>query len=350
MASIRKLTNGSWQATIYVGRNEKGKMLRKYITRQTEKEAKRDAREIERSIEQNDISNLGLMKVSAYMDSWLEINRPYLASTTVRAYKMYIEKHFKPYFGNLKMEKVTDAHIKAYMAEKLQGLSPTTVRKHFFTLRKIFGEALKHNSPCVGLKAPKPNNYTPRIPTREEFEEIRSAFARMGAEEEVIILLAGWCGLRRGEIFALQWDDIDTKEGIITVDESMALSEEGYRFEPKKPKSDNSVRVVAAPDYLIERLGVLKQGRKVIQPGIFTMSPGIFDGLYRRTIKKKGLPAIRFHNLRHYHACILYENQVPDLYAAERMGHDIWVLKKIYQHLGLKKKNELDQQVKKFFD
>ena len=350
MASIRKLANGSWEATIYLGRDEKGKMLRKYLTRQTEKEAKRDAREIERSIEQNDLSNLGLMKVSAYMDNWLEINRPYLAPTTIRAYKMYIEKHFKPYFGTLKMEKVTDAHIKSYMADKLKDLSQTTVRKHFFTLRKIFGEALKHNSPCIGIKAPKLSDYTPRIPTREEFEEIRKVFVAKGIQEEIIVLLAGWCGLRRGEIFALKWDDINTKEGLITVDESKSLSEEGYEFITKRPKSDNSIRVVAAPDYLIAKLEELKQARKVIQHDVFTMTPGIFDGLYRRTIKKKGLPEIRFHNLRHYHACILYENQVPDLYAAERMGHDIWVLKKIYQHLGLKKKAELDQQVKKFFE
>jgi hypothetical protein len=46
---------------------------------------------------------------------------------------------------------------------------------------------------------------------------------------------------------------------------------------------------------------------------------------------------------------LLYKINVPDLYAAERLGHDIWVLKKIYQHLGLEDKKEIDQQVKDIF-
>jgi hypothetical protein len=54
------------------------------------------------------------------------------------------------------------------------------------------------------------------------------------------------------------------------------------------------------------------------------------------------------HN-RHYHATVLYEESIPDLYAAERLGHDVMVLKRIYQRLQLKKKTSLDEKVKEIF-
>jgi integrase len=61
------------------------------------------------------------------------------------------------------------------------------------------------------------------------------------------------------------------------------------------------------------------------------------------------LPDIRFHDLRHYHATVLYNNNVSDKYAAERLGHDIMVLKKIYQHLQESTKSKEDQKILEIF-
>ena len=78
-------------------------------------------------------------------------------------------------------------------------------------------------------------------------------------------------------------------------------------------------------------------------------NPHSFTKKYFKILAQRKLPKIRFHDLRHYHASLLYKNNVPDQYAAERLGHDIWVLKKIYQHLGLEENKELDQKVKDIF-
>ena len=155
--------------------------------------------------------------------------------------------------------------------------------------------------------------------------------------------------MRRGEIFALKWDDIDDKKGCIRVDEALALAENGYKFEYKKPKSANGIRVVAAPDYLVELLKRIKRSRSGIKHEVFTITPGSWTNLYSKAVKANDLPHVRFHDLRHYHASILYKHQVPDHYAAERLGHDIWVLKKIYQHLGLQEREELDTKIKGLF-
>ena len=227
----------------------------------------------------------------------------------------------------------------------MPNLSPTTVRKHFFTLQKMFRDALKHKSPCMGVKLPKPNDYKPLVPTESEFAHIHNAFTEEGPECEAAILLAGWCGLQCGEIFALKWDDIDEDNGYIRVDQAMALKEDKYEFEFKDPKSSKGVREVPAPDKLLALLAAIKQNQKTIRHQVFTFNPDQFTTRYNRVIKNMGLK-FRFHDLRHYHASMLYKNKVPDRYAAEKMGHDIWVLKKIYQHLGLADKKSLDEKVK----
>lgn len=379
MANIRKLKNGSYQATIYVGRDKDGKMIRKYVTKDSFPECKAAARVIEQQVYEKTLTNLTNMKMPTYMDKWLEVNKAFLSPTTIKAYTTYINTHFKKYpaFEKSKVCQVTEMQVKEYLSKKLETLSPTTVRKHFFTLKKIMYDALKTKSPCADIKPPQTGDFKPTIPTSDEFEQIHQVFKSIGLQDEIIILLAGQCGLRRGEIFALKWDDIDEKEGSITIDEAVALKEEGYEFEFKQPKSHNGIRTIVAPDTLIELLKQWKSERpkinskinrnnentikknadkKDIQPEIFTYNPHTFTKKYAKIIKEtklmddKILPQIRFHDLRHYHAVFLYENDIPDLYAAERLGHDIWVLKKIYQHLGIEKKNEYDEKIKNILD
>lgn len=372
MAYIKKNKNGTYSATVYVGRDSNGKMLRKYITRYGLKECKDAVRELEEEVSNKSLNNLSLMKMSDYMDKWFEINKATIAPTTRKAYKIYIDHHFKPFFGTMKVNKITEMHIKEYISIKLtkDELSSTTVRKHFFTLSRMLRDALKGKSPCLDIKAPKNAEFKPSIPTEKEFDTILNAFKEISIEDECIILLAGWCGLRRGEIFALKWDDLDETEGVIKIDEAMALEEEGYEFEIKDPKSHNGIRTIVIPDYLMDELKSLKLNRPKlkrykkkktiemehgkdkkldIQYFIFRQDPHSFTKKYCRTITDKNLPKIRFHDLRHYHASLLYKNQVPDLYAAERLGHDIWVLKKIYQHLGLEDKKVIDEKVKNIF-
>ena len=351
MASIRKLPNGTWEVTVYVDRDAKGKHLRKYATASSEREAKQIARDLENDVARKDLSNVSMMKMVDWMEAWMDMEKPLLAPTTIKAYRLYVDKHFTPAFGDMKVCDITDLHIRAYIADKLieDKLSPTTVRKHYFTLQKILFDALKHASPMISVKPPQNNDYKPTVPSEEQFKTIQDTFAALGPEHEAVILLAGWCGMRRGEIFALKWDDIDDKKGYVRVDEALALTEEEYKFEFKEPKSKKGKRVIATPEYLIKLLGSIKANRKVISHSVFTITPGSWSNLYAKTVKLKKLPAVRFHDLRHYHASILYKNQVPDLYAAERLGHDVWVLKKIYQHLGLEEKQEIDDRVKGLF-
>jgi len=113
---------------------------------------------------------------------------------------------------------------------------------------------------------------------------------------------------------------------------------------------------------LLEHLRKSKFGKiepikkvKVVEPDqpnnegdhrIFNMRPDSYSSYFAEFIRDNNLPVIRFHDLRHYHASWLYARGIPDQYAAQRLGHDIAILKSIYQHLGLDKQIEIDDSIR----
>jgi integrase len=418
MAYIRKLKNNTFQAAVYVGLStkldKKGKPIKlyEYITCDLERDCRAKARELEKDIEDGTYSNLQNMLFSAYAPKWLKTHKNMIASTTYRDYKMYIKKHFSPFFDRFKLKDITEFNVKEYINEKLETLSPTTVKKHFHVLNLMLRDALKSKNPCKDIEPPRPNNYIPTVPTDEEFKLIHEAVK--GTFDEPIILLAAWCGMREGEIFALKNNDIDIENSGLRVDENMAIhieenaenGKDSYTYDDKEPKSRNGKRFIIVQSYLMNLLkdimaehekNIAKQENKIIdiisqkdrkgnEPyKLFKMRPEsyserfsniinyhneLFDAKKKygieglknslkfqnsKSLKKnihiqnKKIPDIRFHDLRHFHTTVLYENDIPDQYVAERLGDNIKTMKQVYQHLRLEKKKAIDEKIKEIF-
>jgi len=347
MASIKKRPNGTYQATIYTGRDANGKQLFKYVTRPTMKECKAAAREIEQELEEGTFVHVENIRVTAWIEKWLELNRNGFSPGTFVLYKMYYNAHYKPYFGQLKLNQLTEIHIRQFMNEKQRTLANSTVKRIMTNLKRILEDALKQKSPARDIKLPKEEKYVPKVPTDKEMQIIHDAVK--GTRDEPIVLLASWCGLRRGEIFALKWNDIDWEKGKLRVDESYSINDK-KEYEDKKPKSDNGIREVIVPAYLLGVLGALRKNQTAISQRIFNLRPDYYSGYFGELIDRKKLPDIRFHDLRHYHASWLYSRGVPDQYAAQRLGHDISILKSVYQHLGLDRQMEIDENIRNMFD
>lgn len=378
MAKIKKTESGLYTTRVYIGRDDNGKQLFRYLSSESLKEIKSMVREAEEEKDNNTASNLSEMSFKRYADEWLEIVEPELKPSTFKSYHMYVNVHFKPFFGNKKLYEIRDIMIRRYVSLKLEkGLSASTIRKHYFILNRMLKEALKAKNPCVGIKLPKIEKYKPYVLSDDEANRIFSAVK--GTFDELPILLIGWCGIRPGEIFALKWTDIS--DNVITIDEALSISQKGG-YEVEAPKSEKGVREVVAPEYIVNlfskyKLELLKAGE--LKEKIFRQLPDnyskrfqvliqqhndLFDG---KTIPKKRhstvrsraivfklqkekLPNIRFYDLRHYHASVLYKTGVPDQYASERLGHDINVLKGVYQHLQLETREVLDNKITDIFN
>lgn len=350
MASIRKRISKtgqvSYQAQIYTGRDSNGKQLFEYVTKDTRKECRSAAREIEEEIEKGTYIKIKNMLVVDAIKEWIELKRSELSPGTIHLYKnTYLKAHYKPFFKTLKLKDIVgnELLIRKFKSDMLKKQSPNTVRKELSVLNKILRETLRDKNPCKYVELPVKKKYTPRIPTKDEFLEIHAAVK--GTVDEIIVLLAGWCALRLGEICAIKPDDVYKDRKIIRVDENLAINDE-YDYEFKGPKSDNGIREVAVPDYLMQLIFDYMAKKGKISGKLFNYLPGSYSHHWKDIVTKKKLPKITFHSLRHHHLTWLWEEGFPDQYAANRAGHDIQTLRSIYQHLGLKKKDELDDSVR----
>lgn len=354
MAYIEKRPNGTYRAHVFVGTDENGKKVKKYVTAPTRRECKAAADEMERQVREGGISssNLRTVPLSAYADRWFEANKKRLAPSTRKAYRMYIDLHITPTaIGPKRLCDITSPDIMEWMAANTKN-SACTIRKHFFLLQDIMGSALKGANPCIGVKPPKAADYKPVVPTRAEFKALHDAVK--GTQDELPILLIAKCGMRPGEIFALEWSDIDFSRQMIRVDEALSIDEEGGRYIEKGPKSDNGLREVAAPADVLALLQAKKAKARVIGIRIFSMRPDSFTKRYSKILDKLvaagKLREMRLYDLRHYHATEMYRMGIPDQYAASRLGHDVWVLKKIYQHLHLDDTKAMDDRIRDMLD
>lgn len=345
MASITKTKNGKFKATVYVGRDANGKQIRKSITCDTEKEAKRKARELEQEIEEGKFINIKNMRLSKWMDEWLELNKNILAPSTYVLYKDYIRAHYKPDLGNYKLSQLNEIIIRRFMNKKLKILAQNTVRKLMYVLNRILEDAMKNKNPMKDIEVPTKQKTRFRLITEEEFQIIHEE-AKKDIFDECIILLAAWGGLRRGEIFALEPSDFNYKECSVNVNKALSLSSEGA-YVTKRPKSENGFREVALPEYLINLISKYCKKKRKIEKRLFNMRPDNYTHRFKRLLGRTSLAGedIVFHDLRHYHASWLYRNNIPDLYSADRLGHDVVTMKKIYQHMDDKIKKEMDNKI-----
>ncbi len=348
MANLKKTKNGTWQATVYIGREANGKMKRKYITRATKKEAKLAAEELEREIAENKFIDIDHLRLITYATKWLDLHKLNLAPETYKNYTYYVNHTFQEYFGDIQLNRLTEIHIRDFLNyESEKGLSNTTIRKHFFVLRKILKDAMRDKSPCRYIDPPSPQKHIPHVITDEEFQQIHN-YVR-GTFDELPILLAGWCGLRRGELFALRVNDLDFSSSTIRVDENQASSVDGTVY--KGPKSRNGYRTMIVPPYLMNLLAdyIRKQSLIGMNDLIFDIKAVSYSKRFHTIILDLGLEGIRFHDLRHYHATFLHNSGIDDFYAANRMGHDINVMRGIYQHLQIDRKETIDTHLKNTF-
>lgn len=351
MASFRKLDNGSYQATIYAGLKDDGSQDRRYATRKTLRECKVAVKEIEKELEDHNYSKVMNIGVVAWIDDWIETNKPRLSPSTHATYKLYSKVHYEPFFKKkIKLKELNEILIRKFMAKQLGFLSPTTVRKHISVLNKIFEEALKDKNPVRYVKLPPKAKFTPYPLSETEMEAIHNVIR--GTRDEIIVLLAAWCGLRRGEIFALKPDDVDWVNKTIRVDENTAINDD-HMYVDKGPKSDNGYREVVVPAYLMGLLEAMRKDwkeKEAIPDRFWKIRPDHYSSYFAELIRKNGLAPIRFHDLRHYHAVWLYINNVPDQYAAKHLGHDIRTLKANYQHIGADRHQKIDDTVRALHD
>ncbi|MDR3423895.1 MAG: site-specific integrase [Alphaproteobacteria bacterium] len=299
------------------------------------------------------------VNVSDFLKQWLETIHAQVSPRTHERYSEIVNNFLIPSFGNCLLTKLTPSAIQQVYNKwetsgrrdkKHGGLSPRS-RLH---IHRIFKSALKYalqlqiivRNPADAVKPPKVKKVSITVLTVEQ-----STILLKSLEETKLywaVLLALTTGMRRGEILALRWRNVDFGKKTIRVVESLEQTKNRLRF--KAPKTEKT-RAVLLPDYAVEKLRTWKeeQAKQLAAENITqtndTLVCGRWDGepVHPRTITHKfmsairrlpDLPRVRFHDLRHSHATQLLTAGIHPKIAQERLGHSsIMTTLDLYSHV-----------------
>ena len=275
--------------------------------------------------------------LGAYMDRWLESECPSVSVKTHASYEGTVRLHIKPLLGHMRLKDLNAEHLRWLYSEKLgAGPAPRTVQIIHTVLAKALREAVKRN---LVIAAVTDDVKRPRVEKREmrtlgNAQVLALLHAAVGDRYEALYVLVVSTGLRRGEIFALRWEDVDLERRILSVRRSVSAN--GRTFKATKTGRGRTLRLT--PDtvaaLVLHRarqqehramMGASWQEHGLVFPSLEGTSTNV-DNFVKRSFKpllrKAGLPNIRFHDLRHTFATLLLPRpEVPSKVVQEMLGH-----------------------------
>lgn len=341
MSEAKKLPSGRWRNQLFVGFDERGKRQYESFTADTRAEANllaaKRKQELEDGIRKK--THPTTMTVGEAIDQYIEDRSAILAPKTIREYKGYRRRYMQGIM-RIKLSALTTETVQREINQAARLYSPKTVQSAWGLCYTAIHAAVPEM--IFSVKLPKKIKREMNIPTNAELLALFAAVE--GKPLEIPVLLAATCGLRRGEIAALDFKkDMDYQKNTLTVNKSISNDEHG-NWVVKPPKTYESNRTVDVPEWVAEKL------RAARDSGYRPIHPEHITSQFTRLRNKLGL-SIRFHDLRHYYASLLLSLGVPDKYAMRRMGHATPnMLKNVYQHLMEEKDSEITHQVNAYFD
>lgn len=333
MASAKKLPSGNWRVLMYVGKDPTGKRVYESFTAPTKREAERLAamREAARDAHGGTAEDPSIKELIESYISTCEASG--MSPATIRSYTAMSHSAFGK-IEDILISRITLPMIQANVDDRARARSPKTVRNELALLRSAIGKHRK-DIEFDDLILPKRKKAEMAIPTDEQVKQL---IASVSADNDMLIaiLLAALMGLRRSEICALQWTDIDPETHTLHVGKALVRGQNG-EHSLKQPKTAAGDRYLPVPDSLY----VLLMSRRNSGEKLISLSPNSITERYERLRNRLKIHC-RFHDLRHYHASVMLAIGAPEKYIIADMGHSSFdMVRKVYGHVMEDKKREL---------
>ena len=352
--SIRKRSDGRWEGRYTAGYDpETGKRITKNVLAKTQAEVKEKlAKAIEES-KKLDIVRSDEYTVAEWLRLWYELYaKPNIRPTTADSYHRGIESHVIPRIGSIKLKQLTSRDIQK-MYKDLQengrlrkskkqqnGLSNATVRGIHMMLHNALDRAVKERlilrNPTEDCIIPKIQKQEMKILNPEDMKAYLEAADKRGVLPMFYLELV--TGIRKGELTALLWSDLDEEKRTISVSKQ-AVGDRNRNVTISRPKTENSVRKISIPESAVELLRQ-KHEKHPENPWMFPSPktgemyhPDSIAKLHEKILKDTGLEHIRFHDLRHTFATMALQNGVDVKTVSSMLGHyDAGFTLKTYTH------------------
>jgi integrase len=355
---IRERSPGHFAIVLDVADPQTGKRKRRWHSfRGTKRAAQIECARLISELQSGTYLEPNKLLVSAYLDHWLDHMKAQVSPRSHERYAEITRKNIAPLLGSVPLTKLKPAQISAAYAKALTcgrrdgkgGLSPRTIRHIHRVLKQALGQAmlwqLLIRNPCDAVDPPKVERAAMTTYDLRQTGELIEAMR--GTRLFVPTLLAVLLGMRRGEIVALRWKNVDLDAGQLAIIESAEQMNNTVRL--KSPKNDRS-RTVALAATIVDELRAhrLRQAEALLRLGVRASDDSFVcaheDGRmlpptwvtqeWVRLIRKTRLPTYRFHDLRHAHATHLLTSGAHPKIASERLGHsNISITLDLYSHV-----------------
>ena len=355
--TIKSRSSGSYRIRYSLGRDPvSGK--RRFATatvRGTRKEAERELVRLLRTVDTGEHVDPSRMTVGDWLELWTQTTKAEVSPKSHERYAEIVRCYLKPALGTIGLQRLTPSDIqKAYnnFNRTLDRNPSPRTRRHIHRIlksalaRAVEQQALPRNPADALKRLPKVEVEPITVLTVEQSKHLLKTISHTTTYWPTLIALT--TGMRRGEVLALRWKNVDLEQGTVRVVESLEETKAGIRF--KSTKTDKG-RAVLLPKFALEELRRWKreQAEKLLQLGVRQTGeslvcgredgkPKIPNSLTHKFMyfaAKAGLPKVRFHDLRHSHATQLLASGVHPKIVQERLGHStITVTMDLYSHVS----------------
>ncbi len=329
---------------------EPGKRKRFYF--KTKQEAIKKRNEALRELEQGTLATGPQQKLKDYLEDWIEnVHKDELRISAYVKYKKLI-KYIVADLGNIWLQKLSPEQVRRFYTKKgKDGLSSKTINSIHGVLHLALENAVRWNyvsrNVCDLVKPPRIVSREVTPLTLEQARALLSSVREHRLEELLVVAVV--TGMRRGELLALRWSNIDFERRTLLVLHTVDYIPK-YGYVETEPKTKAGKRLISLPHFLVDMLKQhrlqqleqrLKQGdawenRDLVFPdlrgGYF--NPNYLLRVFKKLLNEAGLPHMPFHDLRHSAATILLSMGVNIKVVQELLGHsNISITLGTYAHL-----------------
>ena len=342
--SIRKRKDGRWEGFYTAAYDPAtGKQKIKNVLGKTQAEVKEKLKKAIADSQRLDMNRSGTHTVKSWVQMWYEVYaEPRLRENTKDYYLNYINNHIIPQLEDIKLDKLTTIQIQKFYNDlqkngrvqryqhiqlKNKGLSVRVVHGIHTLLNNCLEQAVAERlilvNPTRGCKLPKMEKREMKVLPEEKIRPYLMEADKRGLLAPFYLELT--TGLRRGELLALLWTDLDVENRTISITKQVTRTK--GELVVSQPKTHNSIRVLPVSQQAVDLL--VEEHKK--HPGNPYMFPspktgGMFDPdsfrhTHEKILKAIGAEHIRFHDLRHTFATLSLKNGVDVKTLSSTLGH-----------------------------